>query len=70
MRTYDGHGNETVFKREQPERLPCCEDGICEQHIDEHMRSRGFYYGGGRKYRLARERATERLNRKMASPAL
>lgn len=73
MRTYDGHGNETVFKRGQVSGLPCCKEsssGVCEQHIDEYMRSRGYWYEGGRKYRLARERAAERLNRDMASPTL
>lgn len=64
MRIIDSHG-EAVFKRERPENLPCCQDGPCEQHITEELLKRGVFYESGRKYRQARERATERLNRDM-----
>jgi hypothetical protein len=66
VRIIDSHG-ETVFKKEQAENLPCCQDGPCEQHITEELLKRGVFYEGGRKYRLARERAAVRLKGNGAS---
>jgi hypothetical protein len=71
MRSYDGHGNETVSKRGQAERLPCCQEsptGLCNQHVDNHMAhlqyDKGYEWGWG-EYSRARNRAAARMNREM-----
>lgn len=75
MRTYDGHGNETVSKARQAERLPCCREsptGVCEQHIDGHMarlqKDFGYEWLTSRGYRRARARAAARISRNMEKP--
>ena len=64
MRTYDGHAGKVEEFRREPVNLnlPCCEDGVCDQHLSEYMASLGYYYESGRRYHQARERARERLN--------
>jgi hypothetical protein len=64
VKTYGGHaGKVEEFRREPPDlSLPCCAEGICDQHLGEYMASRGYYYESGRRYHAARERARARLN--------
>ena len=64
MRIYDGHaGKVEEFRREPPDlNFPCCENGICNQHLDEYLARKGIFRRNGWEYHTIKDRVKARLD--------